>query len=75
MKIEILSRLSELFEADLVDLDSKIVTFDSWDSLTSLSIIAFASEEYGVEISNSDILNSVTISGLVDLIHSKAIIK
>jgi acyl carrier protein len=72
---ELLYKLSELFETELNDLDTKIESLDSWDSLTSLSIIALASEDYDVEISNNDIIEAVTIGGLINLIESKSLDK
>jgi acyl carrier protein len=72
---DLLYKLSELFEAELEYMEIKIESLDSWDSLTSLSIIALASEDYNVEISNKDIIEAVTIGGLINLIESKSLNK
>jgi acyl carrier protein len=66
-----LNQMAELLEVDSVDAQDEITSFDAWDSLTSLSIIAFADDEYSITISAQDILNANTIEGLYQLIQSK----
>jgi acyl carrier protein len=56
---------------DSVKVQDEITSFDAWDSLTSLSIIAFADDEYSVTISAQEILNAKTLEGLYQLIQSK----
>lgn len=63
--------MAELLEVDSVNLLDEITSFEAWDSLTSLSIIALADDEYSVTISAQDILNANTIGGLYQLIQSK----
>jgi acyl carrier protein len=67
----IYSKLSEIFEVESVKDSDVIVEFECWDSLTSLSIIAMASEGYGVTLSNNDIINAVNIGALVELLERK----
>ena len=62
-----LAQMAELFELDEVNLHDEITSFDAWDSLTGLSIIALADEEYGITITADDILEAKTIEGLYDL--------
>ena len=66
-----LNQMAELLEVDSVNLLDEIPSFEAWDSLTSLSIIALADEKYSVIISAQDILNANTIGGLYQLIQSK----
>jgi acyl carrier protein len=66
-----LNQMAELLEVDSVNLLDEITSFEAWDSLTSLSIIALADDEYSVTISAQDILNANTIGGLYQLIQSK----
>lgn len=66
-----LNQMTELLEVDSVNPRDEITSFDAWDSLTSLSIIAFADDEYSVTISAQDILNAKTIEGLYQFILSK----
>lgn len=63
--------MAELLEVDSVNAQDEITSFDAWDSLTSLSIIALCDDEYSVTISAQDILNAKTIEGLYLLIQSK----
>ena len=66
-----LNQMAELLEVDSVILQDEITSFDAWDSLTSLSIIALVDDEFSVTISAQDIINSKTIEGLYQLIQSK----
>jgi acyl carrier protein len=65
---DFLEKMAELFEVDNVQLTDKIIDFEAWDSLTCLSIIAFAGEEFQKTISASQVVDSSTIGGLYDLI-------
>jgi acyl carrier protein len=66
-----LEQMAELFEVDQVKFQDEIVSFDAWDSLTGLSIIALADDEYGVTITGDDILEAKTIAGLHELFNKK----
>lgn len=63
--------ISEVLEVDSVEMTDELLSFDSWDSLTILSIIALVSDEYNVELTREEIENSETIEGLNNLIDSK----
>ena len=65
------SSISEILEVDTIDLNDELESFDAWDSLTVLSIIAFCDSEYKVPLSAEEIESSVTILGLRELIESK----
>jgi len=65
------SLISEALEVDSVNMTDELISFDSWDSLTILSIIAVVSEEYNVELGKEEIENSKTIGGLKELIDSR----
>ena len=65
------SSMAELLEEDSVMLSDELQSFDAWDSLTVLSIIAFCDSEYNVPLSAEEIDNSVTLLGLKELIESK----
>lgn len=66
-----LEQIAELLEEENVNPSDEFTSFDAWDSLTRLSIIALADDEYGVTISAQDILDAKTIEGLYALIQSK----
>jgi len=65
------SSISEILEVDTIDLNDELESFDAWDSLAVLSIIAFCDSEYNVELSGEEIENTNTINGLKELIKSK----
>ena len=65
---EFLDQMAELLEVDSVQPTDKFTEFEAWDSLTQLSIIALASETYGVTLSAQDIINAETIEGLKKLL-------
>lgn len=67
---EFLEKMAELFEEDTVQLTDTIVDFDAWDSLTSLSIIAYSGEEFQKTITASQIVEAKTIGGLYELLKS-----
>jgi len=64
--------ITEILEEESVDMNDELIAFDSWDSLTILSIIAIVSEKYNVELNKEDIENSKTLKGLENLIKSKS---
>jgi acyl carrier protein len=65
-------KIAELLEVDAVNESDALESFEAWDSLTSLSIIAFIDESYHVSVSAKDLTDSKTIGGLKNLIHSKS---
>jgi len=65
------SGLAELLEVDSVSDSDILEDFEAWDSLTSLSIIAFIDENYHVSVSAQDLLQSKTVGGLKSLISQK----
>lgn len=66
-----LEQMAELLEEDQVQLDDELASYEAWDSLTVLSVIAFADENYGVTISAAEINSAKTVGGLKQLIESK----
>ena len=63
--------LTEILEVDKIELDDELDSFDAWDSLTILSIIALCESDYKVVVSAEEIEHSETVNGLKDLIMSK----
>jgi len=66
-----LENISEMLEVDSVVLDDEFQKFDSWDSLTALSIISVTKTLYGVSITVEDILKAKTIGNLIALVTVK----
>ena len=61
-------QLAELLEVDEVKDSDVLEDFESWDSLTILSIIAWASENYGKTLLAKDINKAKTVGGLLALL-------
>jgi acyl carrier protein len=68
---DFISLIAEILEEETVELGDELQSFEAWDSLTILSIIAFCDSEYNVQLSAEEINNSGTIQGLQKLIESK----
>ncbi|MCJ1805905.1 acyl carrier protein [Flavobacterium covae] len=66
-----LEQMAEIMEVDTVKKEDVLQSFEAWDSLATLSIIALADEEYGVSLVNQEIIDSNTIEGLYNVIQSK----
>ncbi len=66
-----LEQIAELLEVDVVNEADELKSFEAWDSLTILSIIAMANENYGVVLNATEINEANTIAGLWNLIESK----
>lgn len=65
------SSIAEILEEESVSLKDELQSFDAWDSLTILSLIAFCDSEYNVALSAEQIDESGTVLGLKELIESK----
>ncbi len=63
-----MEELSEILETSILNENDKLSDFECWDSLTALSIIALASENYSVVISNSELSKLTTVRDLVEKI-------
>lgn len=45
---------------------------EEWDSLTALSLIAMADEEYAVKLTGDDIKSSTSLNDIFEIIKNKA---
>jgi acyl carrier protein len=64
--------MAELLEVETVNESDKLEEFESWDSLTSLSIIAYIDENYNVTVSAKDLIEAETIGKLKTLVMSRS---
>ena len=64
-------RLAEILEEDKVGPDDVLASFEQWDSLTALSVVAMIDEHYGVNISAEELAATRTASALEALIAAK----
>ena len=74
-----LKEFIENFAAQFEETESNEITaitifkdLDEWSSLTALSVIAMADEEYEVVLTGDDIRNSNTVNDLFELVKAKA---
>jgi acyl carrier protein len=64
--------IAELLEVDSVLETDELKNFDAWDSLTILSIIAYADEKYKITVSANELNSLRTIHELEALFSKKA---
>ena len=58
-------------DANVFKANTKFRELDEWSSLTSLSIIAMADDEYDVQLKGDDIRSATTIEDLFNVVKSK----
>lgn len=68
MKEELLDKLAEILEVEQVFLNDELESFDEWDSLTALSIIALADSDYNKKLTNNLLKEFKSIEDLVNFI-------
>lgn len=59
-------------DVNLVQAETVFRDLDEWDSLTALSLIAMADEEYSVKLTGDDIKSSTTLQDVFEIIKTKA---
>ncbi len=64
-------RMAEILEVDKVGPDDRSASFDNWDSLGVLSILALADSVYGVTVTGEEIARMSTVGELEKLIDTK----
>jgi len=64
-------RLAEVLEEDKVGPEDVLASFEQWDSLTALSVVAMIDEHYAVNISAEDLAGTRTAGALEALVASK----
>ena len=68
MKEELLDKFAEILEVEQVSLNDELKSFDEWDSLTALSIIALAHSDYNKKLTNDLIKEFKSINDLLSFI-------
>ncbi len=66
-----LQKLAEILEVDSVNETDILSSFDQWDSLTTLTIIATIDADFNVNISAEELATLITVRDLVAAIESK----
>ena len=64
--------LAEILEVEQLDRAALLNSFEAWDSLVVLSVIALCDEEYRVVLSATEVINAETVKGLIELVSSRA---
>ena len=70
-KEQFLIDLAEILEEDVVNENDVLAEFEAWDSLSILSIIAYAQEHYKKQLKNNEIRDLETVAELITLIEGK----
>lgn len=67
-KKEIIANLEDMMELDEGDLseDSVLAEFDEWDSISKLSLMAFAKKEYQKKLVSDDMKTFITVQDIID---------
>lgn len=71
---EFLKNFAELLDDTTVEAltaETKFRELDEWSSLTALSVIGMADDEYNVTLTGEDIRQSVTLGDLFQAIQNK----
>lgn len=66
-----IAELAEILEEEVVNESDVLSEYEAWDSLSILGIIAYASENLSITLSNKEIRGCETVADLVKLIESK----
>ena len=61
---DLYKKLAEIFEVDTVVPESVLRDFETWDSLSALSILAMADATYGVSMTAADLKQILTAGAL-----------
>jgi len=59
-------------DPSLVSAETVFRDLEEWDSLTALSLIAMADDEYSVKLTGDDIRDAVTFNDVFEKIKAKA---
>ncbi len=67
-KKEIIANLEDMMEVDEGDLseDSVLAEFDEWDSISKLSLMAFAKKNYQKKLVSDDMKTFTTVQDIID---------
>jgi acyl carrier protein len=68
MEKKLIEQIAEILEVDTVTVDDELSSFDEWDSLTALSIIALVDSDYNKTLSHNQLKQFVIVGDLVSFI-------
>ncbi len=65
-------KLIDILEVDHLSTTDVLQEFDSWDSLTSLSIIAMIDSDYNLNLTAEQLLTFKTVGDLIEYVKSNS---
>lgn len=68
---KLIEQMIEIFEVESISPDDVLRTYDLWDSLSVLSLVAAVDEDYGVTLVADDLIDIVTASDLFAFVESR----
>ena len=68
MEKKLIEQIAEILEVDTVTVDDELSSFDEWDSLTVLSIIALVDSDYNKTLSHNQLKQFVIVGDLMSFI-------
>lgn len=68
---EFLAEMAEILEEDTVNPSDELASFQSWDSLAALSVVAMADAQFGVTMTAQELRRADTVEDLYQLITAK----
>ena len=73
MKEKFLETIKEALEIEEVEvkLEDNLADFDSWDSISRLSLIALLDENFEVEVADAEFEETETVGDLFNLVKSR----
>ena len=73
MREKFLETIKEALEVEDVEvkLDDNLADFDSWDSISRLSLIALLDENFEVEVADAEFEETETVGDLFNLVKSR----
>ena len=68
---KLIQQMIEIFEVDQVNPDDVLRSFDLWDSLSVISLVAAVDEDYGVTLDADDLADIVTAADLFAFVEAR----
>ena len=68
---ELLEQLADILEVDEINPNAEFESFEDWDSLSVLSIIAMVQSKYKIVLTATEVRDAKTAQGLFELIKDK----
>ena len=68
---QLIQQMIEIFEVDHVNPDDVLRSYDLWDSLSVISLIAAVDEDYGVTLDADDLTDLVTAADLFAFVEAR----